>query len=745
MTRFAKQCPVYYFEEGVDTADVAAPQLQLQRDDPSGVCVVTPLFPNGWSGNRNTQLQTFVNELVAREGLQRPVLWYYTPMMLSFSSHLRNSRVVYDCMDELANFKFAPADILEREQQLLNLADVVFTGGYSLYEHKRTMHANVHPFPSSVDVHHFAQARELRKLFVESATSPAPRFGFHGVIDERMDLELLAEVADAKPEWQWVMVGPVVKIDPASLPVRANIHYLGSKTYNELPGFLASLDVAIMPFAINDATRFISPTKTPEYFAGGLPVVSTEIRDVAQRYGHLQALKIGSSAAEFLRGCEAALELTVGSKEWRDEVDAVLSQDSWDATFQRMLTHVTATVSSVVPIQDAPAARDSQKSAPHYDYLVVGAGFAGSVLAERLAAGSGKKVLVIDRRDHIAGNAFDEYDEAGVLVHRYGPHIFHTNSDRIFQYLSRFTEWRQYEHRVLASVGDQLLPIPINRTTLNMLYDASLQTETDVEAFLAERAVSISDIRTSKDILLSSIGTELYEMFFRGYTQKQWGLDPSQLDKAVAARIPVRTCTDDRYFTDKHQSMPLHGYTRMFENLLDHKNITVLTGVQYDPETHGKLALHTIYSGPIDEYFGNCFGPLPYRSLTFQRATLNQSQFQSVGVVNYPSEDVEYTRITEYKHLTGQLHRQTSLTYEIPSATGEPYYPIPSPANHALYARYVALAEQETNVSFVGRLGTYKYYNMDQVVGQALATYQRLEPETSASAIRRESSLLAYA
>lgn len=746
MTRFARVCPVYYFEEMVITADGTMPRLERNQDAPSGVCVVTPTFPQHWQGDHSTEIRSLLDDFMARERIENPVLWYYTPMMYAFSKHITASCTVYDCMDELANFKFAPSDIVQREQELLHAADIVFTGGYSLYEHKRHAHHNVHPFPSSVDVAHFGAARALRKESHDKENRrTTPRLGFHGVIDERMDLELLAQIADARPEWTWVLVGPVVKIDPASLPQRPNIHFPGAMHYEELPRFLAELDVAIMPFAINEATRFISPTKTPEFFAGGLPVVSTEIRDVVQRYGHLRALKLASSAAEFVRGCEAALNLHAESAQWLVELDENLAQDSWDSTFGAMLTLVADIERSDVRPRHTNASRGRAPSVPEYDYLVVGAGFAGSVLAERLACGSDKRVLVIDRRDHIGGNAFDEYDTAGILVHRYGPHIFHTNSDRIVQYLSRFTEWRPYEHRVLASVAHKLLPIPINRTTLNMLYDAGLQSEADVEAFLAARTVAIADVRTSKDILLSTIGRDLYELFFRCYTQKQWGLDPSQLDKAVAARVPVRMDLDDRYFTDKHQCMPLHGYTRLFENLLSHRNITVKTGVTFNAPVHQTLARHTIFSGPIDEFFGLRFGPLPYRSLTFERSTLNQEQFQSVGVVNYPSADVGYTRITEYKHLTGQQHRQTSLTYEFPSAAGEPYYPIPSPESKALYGRYLQLAAAETNVTFVGRLGTYKYFNMDQVVGQALATYQRLEPECSVSSTRHDVPPMVYA
>ncbi|WP_443192186.1 UDP-galactopyranose mutase [Pseudomonas indica] len=361
-----------------------------------------------------------------------------------------------------------------------------------------------------------------------------------------------------------------------------------------------------------------------------------------------------------------------------------------------------------------------------FDYLIVGAGFAGSVLAERLAAGLGKRVLLVDRRPHIGGNAYDHYNDDGILVHRYGPHIFHTNAPRIVDYLSRFTEWRPYEHRVLAEVDGQQVPIPINLTTLNRLYGLDLD-EAGAERFLASRAEPVADIRTSEDVVINQIGRELYEKFFRGYTRKQWGLDPSQLDKSVTSRVPTRTNADDRYFGDSFQMMPLHGYTRMFEKMLDHPNIKVMVNTDFKEIRDEVQYDHLVYCGPIDEYFGYCYGKLPYRSLRFQHETVDRERFQPVAVVNYPAEDVPYTRITEYKHLTGQQHHKTSLTYEYPSAEGDPYYPIPRPENAELYKRYQALADATPGVTFLGRLGTYRYYNMDQVVGQALALYKRIE------------------
>lgn len=359
-----------------------------------------------------------------------------------------------------------------------------------------------------------------------------------------------------------------------------------------------------------------------------------------------------------------------------------------------------------------------------YDWLVVGAGFAGSVIAERLASQRNEKVLVIDRRPHIAGNAFDVKNEAGLLIHQYGPHIFHTNSQAIFDHLSKFTEWRHYEHRVLASVDGKLVPIPINLDTINTLYGLNL-TSDELEAFFASKAEAVDEIKTSEDVVVSRVGRELYEKFFRGYTRKQWGVDPSELDKSVTARVPTRTNRDDRYFGDTYQYMPKHGYTRMFEKMLRHPNIEVRLGADYDEVKDRIPYRRIIFTGPIDEFFGYRFGKLPYRSLRFEHVTLNEEWHQPVAVVNYPQTE-EFTRITEYKYLTGEESAKTSLTYEYPSAVGDPYYPIPRAENAELYRKYERLALATHNVWFVGRLATYKYYNMDQVVGQALATFKRI-------------------
>lgn len=357
--------------------------------------------------------------------------------------------------------------------------------------------------------------------------------------------------------------------------------------------------------------------------------------------------------------------------------------------------------------------------------LIIGAGFAGSICARELAE-AGYQIVVVDRRDHIAGNAFDVKDEHGILIHQYGPHIFHTNSERIFKYLSKYTEWYPYEHRVRGVVNGKEYPFPINRETLNQLYDLNLTEEQAAEFY--ERVREKKEIvRTSEDVVLNSVGRDLYEKFFLNYTKKQWGLDPSQLKAGVAARIPMRTNSDDRYFTDTYQVMPLYGYTAMFENLLKHPNIQVQLSTEFKEVLSQENNFdHIVYTGPIDAFYDYKFGHLPYRSLRFEHEHLeNIDQYQSVGTVNYPN-DFDFTRITEFKHLTGQKHTSTSIVREYPTSEGEPYYPIPRDENEKLFKRYQALANNEKNVTFVGRLAEYRYYNMDQVVGAALNAVDKI-------------------
>ncbi len=359
-----------------------------------------------------------------------------------------------------------------------------------------------------------------------------------------------------------------------------------------------------------------------------------------------------------------------------------------------------------------------------FDYMIVGAGFAGSVLAERLACVANKKVLIVEQRDHIGGNAYDYYNHHGILVHKYGPHIFHTNSKKVFDYLGKFTLWRPYEHRVLASVDGQLVPLPINLTTINSLYGLQLNCG-QLEEFYNSKAEKIDSIKTSEDVVISKVGKELYEKFFKGYTRKQWDLDPSELDASVTSRVPTRINKDDRYFTDSYQAMPLHGYTKMFRNMLSHPNIKIMLNTDYK-EIVDVIPYHRlIFTGPIDSYFNYCYGRLPYRSIEFRFDTFDKETFQATGTINFPNEH-PYTRITEFKYLTGQIHHKTSIVYEYPTADGDPYYPIPRRENTELYKKYQALADSMSNTYFTGRLGTYKYYNMDQVVAQSLTLFDRL-------------------
>jgi UDP-galactopyranose mutase len=370
-----------------------------------------------------------------------------------------------------------------------------------------------------------------------------------------------------------------------------------------------------------------------------------------------------------------------------------------------------------------------------HDVLVVGAGFAGSVMAERIASRLGRRVLVVDRRDHIGGNAHDRVDDAGIRVHLYGPHLFHTKSRRVVQYLSRFTDWHPYEHRVLAEVAGRLVPIPINADTIEELYGLSLD-EDGMERFLAERAERRRRITTGEDVVVSRVGRELYKAFFRGYSRKFWGRDPSRIAASVTGRIPVRTNRDDRYFTDWHQALPTDGYTAMFERMLDHPNIEVRLSTDFDDVRDEVEFGHLVYTGPIDDFYGRRFGPLPYRSLRFEWervATPGGGLVQPVAQVNYPDEGRPFTRTTEFRHLYAQRAEVSTIAREFPTAVGEPYYPIPAPENQALYRRYARLAAADESISFVGRLARYQYLNMDQVVAQALVTFRRSAARIAAS------------
>ena len=386
-----------------------------------------------------------------------------------------------------------------------------------------------------------------------------------------------------------------------------------------------------------------------------------------------------------------------------------------------------------------------------FDALVIGAGYAGAVAARQLAEG-GKKVLVLERRDHIGGNAYDCLDQAGVLIHQYGPHIFHTNDKEVYDYLSRFTQWLDYQHRVVANIpgeGEQAgqrvqMPVPFNLTSLETAYGLEKGKELGeklMAAYGAEKKVTILELRQNEDPEIRQVADYVYEHVFVHYTMKQWGQTPEQIDPNTTARVPVFLSRDDRYFQDAYQGMPLKGYTPLFEAMLDHENIEVRLGVDaltllnLDGEQilvdgqafHGPV----IFTGQVDELFGHKFGPLPYRTLDFGFETLEQDQFQTHGTVNY-TVDEPYTRITEFKHMTGQvLEGKTTIVKEFSRAyTGAkeetPYYAIINPENNALYSQYKAEAEKFEHLHLLGRLAEYKYYNMDAIVARALAVSREL-------------------
>jgi glycosyltransferase involved in cell wall biosynthesis len=343
MTRFARDYNLLFLEEPVAT-EQQQPWLEVRPED-GGVQVLVPRLPYGCVGEAATQVQReLLDGYLQRLCVGELILWFYTPMALAFAGHLQARLTVYDCMDELSAFRGAPPALIERERELLVRADLVFTGGFSLYEAKRELHGNAHPFPSSVDVEHFAAARQPQSDPADQASIGHPRLGFYGVIDERLDLALLDEVARLRPDWQLVLVGPVVKIDPAELPRRDNIHYLGAKTYDELPAYLAGWDVATMPFAMNESTRFISPTKTPEYLAGGRPVVSTPIIDVVRSYGDSGLVRIAADAAEFISATEAALRDAARPDLLRSKADDILGDMSWDHTWKQMKEKMTCAI-----------------------------------------------------------------------------------------------------------------------------------------------------------------------------------------------------------------------------------------------------------------------------------------------------------------------------------------------------------------------------------------------------------------
>lgn len=358
-----------------------------------------------------------------------------------------------------------------------------------------------------------------------------------------------------------------------------------------------------------------------------------------------------------------------------------------------------------------------------FDIVIIGAGISGAVLAER-AAVVGKKVLLLEKRNHIGGNCYDYIDENGILVSKYGAHLFHTNDEGVWAYVNRFADWYLWEHRVLAMVDGQLVPVPVNITTVNKLLHTNLQTEEEMKAWLTEHAVSNNNPTNGREAALARVGPFLYEKMFRHYTKKQWDKFPEELDASVLNRIPVRTNFDDRYFSDTYQALPLGGYTKLFERLLDHPNIEVQLNTDYfdvkqDIEGYEKL----IYTGPIDRFFDFKFSSLQsleYRSINFVTETVDAEYFQPNSVVNYPGAEVGFTRIIEYKHFGNQKSERTTVVREYTTDEGEPYYPVPTEKNRAVYETYRQAAEKLPDVYFVGRLANYKYFNMDQAFRNAL-------------------------
>jgi len=360
-----------------------------------------------------------------------------------------------------------------------------------------------------------------------------------------------------------------------------------------------------------------------------------------------------------------------------------------------------------------------------YDFLIVGAGFAGSVIAERIVTQLKKKVLLVEKRNHIGGNAYDEYDKHGILIHKYGPHIFHTNNKEVFEYLSRFTQWRKYEHKVLAKLDNKFYPIPINRNTINELYKKYFTTDKEVSQFYATVKEERNPILNSEDVIVNKVGVDLFEKFFKHYTKKQWNLEPKELSPLVCGRIPVRTNTDNRYFTDKYQFMPKKGYTKMFEKMLSNKNIEILLNTDYK-KIIGEINFDKmIYTGPIDYFFNYEFGKLPYRSIRFEWKNFRKKYFQPNAQINYVDNSKKYTRVVEHKYLSGQRTQNTSVSFEYPIIKGEPFYPIPNDTNNKIYIRYKNVIKKTSNIIFCGRLAEYKYYNMDQVVANSLKLFDK--------------------
>ncbi|MBV4425518.1 UDP-galactopyranose mutase [Clostridium tyrobutyricum] len=357
----------------------------------------------------------------------------------------------------------------------------------------------------------------------------------------------------------------------------------------------------------------------------------------------------------------------------------------------------------------------------YFKYVIIGAGLAGLTMAERISSELNEKVLVIEKRDNIGGNCYDCYNDEGILIHKYGPHIFHTNHKEVWDYLSKFTKWNYYQHRVLTYIDGNYIQMPITTETINKLYNLNLSND-QIEKFLKDQSLDIKDIKNSEDVVLSKAGKEIYEKFFKNYTKKQWDVYPDELDKSVISRIPVRYNRDTRYFTDKYQGMPKHGYTKLCSNMIN-SNIHILLNTDYKDIIDSIEYETLIYTGQVDYYFNYKYGHLKYRSLNFDFETVDSDSYQDASVVNYPN-DYDFTRITEFKKLTDQKCNKTTIVREYPTWDGEPYYPIPTDECNEQYSKYKSECNKLKKVIFLGRLAEYKYYNMDAVIKRVLDVFK---------------------
>lgn len=361
------------------------------------------------------------------------------------------------------------------------------------------------------------------------------------------------------------------------------------------------------------------------------------------------------------------------------------------------------------------------------DYLIVGAGFAGSVLAERIASELKKDVIIVEKRNHIGGNCYDEYDENGIFIHRYGPHLFHTNDREMIEYLSQFTQWYKYEHKVLAYSKGEYFPMPINRETINRVYNTNLRTEEDVKSYLLSIKENRFPIKNSEDIIVNQVGQKLFEKFFKHYTYKQWNYYPKDLAPSICGRISVRYDSDDRYFRDKYQLMPKDGFTKLFEKMLSSDRVRLILGTDFKELINSINYKFLIYTGPIDYLFDYKFGKLTYRSIEFKFKNFNTESYQPAPVVNYVDEDVPYTRVTEYKKITGQKAFSTTISFEYPNSGNEPYYPVLNPLNLELFRKYKFEANKVRNLILCGRLAEFRYYEMGQVIARALHIFKQIK------------------